>query len=320
MVNQSLQSINISKELVRWRKHLLIVGLIALVASVIFSGPAFIKPRFKSFAILYPVNLQTYSQESPTENMIQLLESSDIQDELIKDFNLYNHYKIDTINNPHTYTDVVKVMEDNISVKKTEYESVEVKVYDTDPKVASAMVDSIISHMNQKARELQRAKTREILATAQLRLDLKITEMDSLERLVEDYRMKYGLLDYGTQIREYSRAYAKALSGGNQKILTESKKMLDVLAEKGGEFVTLNDRLVKAKGTYNDFKLDVENLKKDMVKAWTYEHIVTRPIPADKKSFPIRWLIVVVSVSTSVFLGFLILLFYGTKRMIVPAE
>src|ERR1051325_11180077 len=131
MVNQSLQSINISKELVRWRKHLFIVGLIALVASVIFSGPAFIKPRFKSFAILYPVNLQTYSQESPTENMIQLLESSDIQDQLIRDFNLYSHYEIDTTDNEHMRTDVMKVLEDNVSVKKTEYESVEIKVYDT---------------------------------------------------------------------------------------------------------------------------------------------------------------------------------------------
>jgi uncharacterized protein involved in exopolysaccharide biosynthesis len=318
MVNSSLQSINISKELVRWRKHLIIVGLIALVASAIFSGPAFIKPRFKSFAILYPINLQTYSQESPTENMIQLLESSDIQDQLIKDFNLYNHYKIDTVDNPHTYTDVTKVMEDNISVKKTEYESVEIKVYDTDPKVASAMVDSIISHMNQKARELQRAKTREILETAQMRLDLKKTEIDSLEKQEDDFRMKYGLMDYGSQVKEFSRGYAAAMASGNQRGIAESKRMLDVLAEKGGQFQILEDRLYKAKATYNDFKLDVENLKKDLVKAWTYEHIITRPIPADKKSFPIRWLIVVVSVGTSVFLGFLILLFYGTKRMIVP--
>src|SRR5437763_12339413 len=108
-------------------------------------------------------------------------------------------------------------MYDNVSVKKTEYESVEVKVYDTDPKVASAMVDSIISHMNQKARELQRAKTREILATAQMRVDLKLRESDSLEKLIADYRLKYGLLDYGTQAKEYSRAYARSLSGGNQK-------------------------------------------------------------------------------------------------------
>jgi uncharacterized protein involved in exopolysaccharide biosynthesis len=318
MVNQSLQSINISKELIRWRKHLIIVGLIALVASVIFSGPAFIKPRFKSFAILYPINLQTYSQESPTENMIQLLESSDIQDQLIKDFNLYNHYKIDTVNNDHTYTDVTKVMEDNISVKKTEYESVEIKVYDTDPKVASAIVDSIISHMNQKARELQRAKTREILETGEMRLTLKRQEIDSLEKLEDEYHTKYGLLDFGTQIKEYSRGYASAMNSGNQRAINEHKKMLDMLAQKGSDWQILEDRLTRAKTTYNDFKLDVENLKKDLVKAWTYEHIITRPIPADKKSFPIRWLIVVVSVGTSVFLGFLILLFYGTKTMIVP--
>jgi uncharacterized protein involved in exopolysaccharide biosynthesis len=319
-MNSTLQSINISKELVRWRKHLLIVGVIALVASAIFSGPAFIKPRFKSFAILYPINLQTYSQESPTENMIQLLGSSDIQDQLIKDFNLYHHYKIDTTDNPHKYTDVLKILEDMVSVKKTEYESVEIKVYDISPDTASAMVDSIISHMNQKARELQRAKTREILETAQMRLDLKRTEVDSLEKLVDEYRTNYGILDYGAQTREYSRAYGKALTSGSQKGLAESKRMLDMLAQKGGQFQILDDRLYKAKATYNDFKLDVENLKKDMIKEWTYEHIVTRPVPADKKSYPIRWLIVAVSVSTSLFLAFLILLFYNSGKAIIPSE
>jgi hypothetical protein len=318
-MNSTLQSINISKELVRWRKHLLIVGLIALVASIIFSGPAFIKPRFKSYAILYPINLATYSQESPTENMIQLLESSDIEEQLIKDFNLYRHYKIDTIDNTHKYTDVTRILEDYVSIKKTEYESVEVKVYDESPDTACAMVDSIISHMNQKARELQRAKTRELLETAQMRLNLKSKEIDSLEKLMDDYRLKYGLLDYDSQVKEYSRAYTKALSG-NQKGLVESKKMLDMLAQKGGEFKILDDRIYKAKANYNDFKIELENLKKDMVKEWTYEHIVTKPIPADKKSYPIRWLIVVVSVCTSVFLAFLILLFYNSGRMIIPTE
>jgi uncharacterized protein involved in exopolysaccharide biosynthesis len=318
-MNQSFQSVNIFKELLRWRKHLIIIGVIALAASAVFSGPAFIKPRFKSFAILYPTNLQTYSEESATENMIQLLQSSDIQDQLIKDFNLYSHYKIDTTGNTHTYSDVIRVMEDNVSINKTEYESVEVKVYDNDPKVASAMVDSIISHMNEKARELQRAKTREILATSEMRLELKQKEIDSLGNVLDEYRKNYGLLDYAAQVREYSRAYGRALTGGNQKGLTESKKMLDILAEKGGQFQILDDRLFKAKSTFNDFKLDVENLKKDLIKEWTYQHIVTRPVPADKKSYPIRWLIVAVSVSTSVFLGFLILLFYGTKRIVVPA-
>jgi uncharacterized protein involved in exopolysaccharide biosynthesis len=319
-MNQPLQAVNIFRELIRWWKHLFIVGLIALIAAVIFSGPTFIKPRFKSYAVIYPVNLLPYGQESPTEQLIQLLQSSDVRDRMIKDFNLYDRYKIDTVNNAHPRTEVIGDFEDNVSVNKTEYESVMITIYDHDPNVASAMVDSMIQYVNYKARELQRGKTREILAIELLRMEFKKQEMDSLERTADEYRDKYGILDYNEQVKEYSRGYANGLDHGSQKAISESKHMLDLLADKGGEFVEINDRLWKTRANYLDYKLNVENYKKDLIKNWSYENIVTPPIPADKKTFPIRWLIVVASVSASVFLAFLILLFYGTKKIFVPSE
>ena len=95
-MNEYLQSADIFKMLARYSKPLIIVGVISLVASAIFSGPAFIKPKYKSFAILYPTNLIAYSQESATEQLVQLLQSADIRDQLINSFNLYQHYEIDT--------------------------------------------------------------------------------------------------------------------------------------------------------------------------------------------------------------------------------
>jgi uncharacterized protein involved in exopolysaccharide biosynthesis len=195
-----------------------------------------------------------------------------------------------------------------------------ITIYDHDPNVASAMVDSMIQYVNYKARDLQQGKTREILAIEQIRLELKKEEMDSLEKIANEFRDKYGILDYNEQVKEYSRGYANALDHGSQKAIAESKHMLDMLAEKGGEFVELNDRLFKVRGNYHDYLLNIENYKKDLIKKWSYENIVTPPIPADKKTFPIRWLIVVASVCSSIFLGFLFLLFYGTKRIIIPLE
>ena len=51
-------------------KHLIIMGLISLVASAIFSSPTFIPPRFQVPAIVYPSNLIAYSTESATEQML----------------------------------------------------------------------------------------------------------------------------------------------------------------------------------------------------------------------------------------------------------
>src|SRR2546423_6107725 len=117
-MNEYLQSADIFKMLARYKMPLVIVGIVSLVAAAIFSGPAFIKPKYKSFAILYPTNLIAYSQESPTEQLVQLLQSADIRDELIKTFNLYPHYEIDTVRNPFHRSEVLKMFEQNVSVSK----------------------------------------------------------------------------------------------------------------------------------------------------------------------------------------------------------
>src|SRR4051812_47029518 len=99
MDNKFFNSYDLLQLVHRWRKHLLVVGLISLAASVIFTSPAFIKPKYKSFAIVYPSNLIAYSTESATEQMLQLAQSYDIRNKIIRTFNLYQHYDIDTLNN-----------------------------------------------------------------------------------------------------------------------------------------------------------------------------------------------------------------------------
>ncbi len=308
-MNEYLQSADIFKILARYRKPLIIVGVVSLIASAIFSGPAFIKPKYKSFAILYPTNLIAYSQESPTEQMIQLLQSADIRDQLIRSFNLYQHYEIDSARNPYHRSEVVKMFEENVSVKKTEFESAEITVYDTDPTTAAAMVDSMMHYMNLKSRALQRSKSLELFTVAKRRLDTKKAEMDSLENLVHQYSLQYGILDYGAQIKEYSKALTRAIAKGSSKGIEDSKRMLNILAEKGNDFKTWNEHLWRVRGSYNDLKTDYENLLKDVNKELTYENVVTNAVPSDKKAYPIRWLIVLVAVSACLFLSFLIILF-----------
>ena len=115
-MNSYLQSADIFKVISDFRKPLIIVGILAAIAAAIFSGPAFIKPRYKSQAVLYPSNLTKYSDESPTEQLIQLLQASDIRDSVIKAFNLYEHYGIDSVNNKTHRTEIFKMYDHNVSV------------------------------------------------------------------------------------------------------------------------------------------------------------------------------------------------------------
>jgi hypothetical protein len=71
----------------RWRTFAL-VALMAVILSSIFSGERFITPKYRSSAIVYPVNLAPYSTETRTDQLLQLLESNSIRDSLVKKFDL----------------------------------------------------------------------------------------------------------------------------------------------------------------------------------------------------------------------------------------
>ena len=314
MNNPFFNSIELISLLVRWKKQLLIVGVASLVLSVIFSSPFFIKPKFKSTAIVYPSNLIAYSTESATEQMLQITQSTDIRDKIIRAFNLFEHYDIDTTSDISFRTNVFKAYEENVIIKKTEYESMEITVYDTDPLKASQMADSIIVYFNQKARELQAEKSKEVVVISKNQMDAKQAEMDSMEAALHDLQIKYNILDYKTQAKEASRAYLRSLNQPSSKAAIESKSILESLKEKGSEVNAYNEHLWRVRGTYNDLKIVYENALRDVTKKLTYANVVTPPQPSDKKAYPIRWLIVLVSVGSSLLMAFIIILVFYSRN------
>ncbi len=301
-------SIDLFGLLNRWKKHLIIVGMISFVAAIFFSSPMFIKPKFKSEAIVYPSNLMAYSGESATEQMLQVAQSSDIRESMIKAFDLFSHYDIDTVKDLFHETHVIGIYEENVTIKKTEYESMQVIVYDTDPKVASRMVDSLIHFFNIKARQMQAEKSAEVMIIIGNQLKDKKQEMDSMENLIQGMSEQYGLLDLKSQTKEVTRAYFKNPSN------KEVRDLYSALHTNGLSFNAINEHLWRTRGTYNDLKLAYENVERDVIKKLTYTNIVTKPFPSDKKATPVRWLIVAVGVGSSLLLAFMILIIMDTKK------
>ena len=300
--------------LIKWKKHLIFIGLATIIASTIFSGPAFIEPKYKSFAILYPSNILPYAGENQSEQMIQLLQSDDIRKDVNSIFHLDKHYGIYKENDQYAQSHFLEMYRDNINFRKTEYESVEITVLDRNAQMASNIADTIIDLMNKKAKSLQREKSEEVVTILKTQLDRKKTEMDSMELVLKGLRTKYGIISYDNQAREVTREYLQALSlAGNPQAIEEAKKMIQNLEERGGEFVALNENLWRVRGTYNDIKVQFENAVKDVEKVLTYSNVISKPFPADKKSYPVRWIIVVISTISTLFLAFMVLAFIDRK-------
>lgn len=320
MNNSFFNSVELISLISKWKKQFLIVGIASFVLSIVFSSPFFIKPKFKSTAVIYPSNLTAYSTESATEQMLQLSQSSDIRNRVINAFQLISHYEIDSVNDKSYRTNVIKTYEENVLIRKTEFESMEITVYDTDPIQAASMVDSIIHYFNVKARELQSEKSKEVLIISKKQLDNKKVEMDSLESALHHLQVEYGILDFKEQTKEVSRAYLKSLGSPGSKSSIEAKTMYDNLKNKGSELNAINEHLWRSRGAYNDLKSVYEIAERDVYKKLTYANIVTPPSPSDKKSSPVRWLIVLISVSSALLMCFIvILLFYSKNEFIKSA-
>ena len=294
--------------IIKWKKHFIIVTILSIAASAIFSSSFFIAPIYKSFAIVYPSNIIPYSNESPTEQLVQLLEATDIRESVIKKFNLAAHYNIDTTANLGVFN-LIKKYQSNVEISQTQFNSIEIKVFDTDPQLACDMVNEIIKALNLKARSLQRAKTKEVLEIVNNQLLVKKKQMDSINSALQTMRVKYQILDYGIQVKEYSKSYLKALSsGGSKGSIKDIDNMMRNLEEKGGEFYQMKQTFDVVLNSYNTSKLEYDKVESDMNKLLTYTNIISKPIPTDKKSYPIRWLIVFISViSTNLFLLLLII-------------
>jgi hypothetical protein len=301
----------------RWKYHLTAIVVIAAAAATVFSGEWFIKPKFRSTAVLYPSNLIPYGSETPTEQMLQLLQANDIRNNIIQKYDLAGHYGIDTAS-AGGYSYLLAEFDDNVIVRKTEYESVKIDVWDTDPDTAAMIARDMIRFLDLKARMLQREKSMEVVQIFRKQLAEKKVEMDSMEAQLKDLRVKYGILDYEAQVKETTKRYLQEVKTGNKASLAEIDMMLRNLEEKGGEFVAVEEHLKKSRKVYNDIKVEYENALKDITKELTYSNIVVKPVPADKKSYPVRWIIVVGYTASAFFLALLALAFFDKKKQ--PAK
>ncbi len=294
-----------------WKRkfHFIIIGVIAIVLAAIFSGPTFIKPKFKSTARVYPINTFVFSKESETEQMIEVLNSNDIKFRMFDAFDLDKVYRINK-EDPYYLTYMFDVYNTNVSVSKTEFETAEVKVLDHDPVRASNMCDSIVEFYNQKVRELHKAKELEMVVIAQKAMDKRKVELVSIEQKLDSLREATGIISFKRQVPELTRGYMTALATGrgNAGDTKKIEKLYDNFSKDGTKAAQLELQFDQTLYVIDSLKNVHDFYLGEYEKDITYSHVVEYPFAADKKAYPIRWLIVLLSTVAAEFLALLVFL------------
>jgi capsule polysaccharide export protein KpsE/RkpR len=300
---------NIFKLFITKIKLFIIIGIVAVIASVVVSSPFFIPPKYKSEAVIYPSNLGHYSTETFTEQLLQLFQGNDIRDSIISKYDLINHYEIDTSSNSYLYH-IHKEYNSNVSIKKTKLESVHIEVIDIDPVIARDIAQELIIQVNNKIRRLQQEHAMEVVVINKNQLDNKKELIDTLEAQIKRYSIEYGLLDYMQQSREVTAGYMNMLLENKKgESMKKAEKLYENLKVEGRYFHDLHHQLNLAREEFNKILISYDAANKDFNKKMTYTKTMVYPEVPDKKSYPIRWIIVASSLFVSILFTYIILLF-----------
>lgn len=299
----------------------LAIALSAIISSI---ASFLIVPKFKSTVILFPTTTNSiakallsdrtgenqdvleFGEEEEAEKMIQVLKSDEIKNKVISKFDLFAHYEIDSTGS-YPLTELHEEFDDNITFKRTEFMSVRIDVLDKDPQIAADIANLIAALLDSTTNRMQHERAEmafKIVEKNFIDLNAEIrSKEDSLNRL-----RALGINDYESQSEVLNDAYAQAIVAGKTGSLKPLEEKLKTLSQYGGAYVSLRDDLEHLRKQMSNIKARYEDARVDANQVLPHKFIVNNAYKAEKKSYPLRWLIVMVSCVSSVLICIVLLL------------
>jgi len=219
--------------------------LTAFVATVGTYGITYlIKPQFKTTAVIYPTapvnsangildqasgreGLSEFGTEDEAEQLMEVVSGNNLRRRVAERANLWEHYNINIADKKKNYYFDIK-WEKNISLSLTKFNALRIEVYDTDPKTAALIANTIAEEADSSYRNARKARAiaayTAITNTKKLTIDEYQKHIDSLT-----YYNKLGVINVSQQIKELYRAKAEAIAAGNSDKNTRIERELDAL-------------------------------------------------------------------------------------------
>jgi capsular polysaccharide biosynthesis protein len=319
---KEFDSTNIFEFFIRWWMHLAIVCILAAIAGAIYSSPVFITPMYESKTTMFPTTTTSLSRTvilawrdfnefgdvEEAERLLQILESETVRERVSERFNLLDHYEIPE-DAKYKNTMLRGEYRSNFKFRRTQYGAVEVRVRDKDPVMAADMANYVTALVDTVMNEIRRERFVLAYEAAHSEYSNMMAQsheyLDSLQKI-----MKTGVLDFGYQTQMLTRQLAVALAESNKAGSDMIDDRLQVMGEYGGSniFQTAYLRLIAGdmmvlQRRYQEAELDLQTFV-------PFKFDIDRAFVAEKKVYPVRWLIVFLSTFGAGFMGVMLLIFY----------
>ena len=253
------------KLVIKWKWVITGSSLLVSLIVFIFTGPKFITPEYKASVIFYPTsnakistslisgyNNVEFGNDQDCEQLLQILKSDETKLAVIHQFNLANHYHLDTASGVSYYT-LKNLLSKQVEVEQTEYKAIQITVYDTDPQIAADMANFIAYFAGYQKTEIQRSKAKEALAiiTKEYQNELKV--VDKMDNILLKLR-EAGVYDYFEQSKQLNESYTL-----NKVRLDQETAILEVYENTK---VNLPDTLiVKTRARVNGYQAAINAVK-----------------------------------------------------------
>lgn len=325
-VNSEFDSTGIILFFIRWWKHLAILCVSAAILAAIFSSPRFITPLYESSVSMFParstslshtgfgtnMDFLAFGEVEDAERLLQVMGSHILRDRIVKRFDLFKHYQIDP-NTLYPNTTLWGKYDEMISSRRTTYGAVEVSVKDKDPVMAANMANAIAASADSILNEIRRERAMMAYNVAVKRyneiMDEIIMTEDSLRGVMES-----GIYEYTAQSEMIFRQLAKDISSNNVQGRRALEQELGVITEMGGKFLTYRVHLDMVTRTLSTVQRIMQEAKVDVDNFIPFKFLIDEAIVAEKKSYPVRWLIVFMATLAAGVLGTVTLMTYDNLK------
>ena len=305
---ENFKTADILKLLLPHWKKLTIVAVLAIIAGFVISSPMVIKPLYKSYAVVYPVNLTPNSEESNTEQLLQWFNSEEVKNAVAKKFNLYKHYDIDTLGEKHeTYFNLR--YKELVSINSTLYESIEISVKDEDPFLAKQIVQAIVESTNELILGAKKEILKEYIYNYESELKLSAMSMDSIKTMVNEIKKEFNIIDEKSQAKYISKELASS-----SKLSESNTKTAEGLKTKSVDLDEMTKMITGQVKTYNFLNKQRALYHLDYANKVSFMNVVSKPTLPDSKCYPIRSLIVAIITLSSLLVACIVILYLNTKK------
>jgi len=292
-----------------WNKRIILigVGLIAGIASIVIS--LLITPMFQSSVIMFPTsnasisrdllnypgsqNLHGFGEEEQAEQLLQILNSEPIRSRIIQKYKLMEHYEIQP-DEKYPLTRLYEEYNSNVNYRLTEYMSVEISVMDRDPVYAANIANDISNLVDTVYNNMMKKRAWEAF---------RLVEKEYMEAVRNLETLRDSMKQLSEQVTEHMR------TTGNP-----SDNLIRAISENGALYISMMNSVRYETALVTDLSLKYKEARLEAEQNLPHKFVVEQAYPSEKKAYPRKSLIVIVSTFSALLFALIVLIVIDNIR------